>query len=525
MGYADAGVSGSVAGSSSTEDIRSQPMSGLTSSGGVVAPIPDSDPAAPDARHERLREPGDRRLQRGLVLVGQVAGLPDRRRDLRMAGLQVVVERRHEPLGILDRIVVEVAAGHHVDGHDLAFDGLRLVLRLLQDLDDPSAARELLPRRLVELRAELRERLQRAVLREVQAQSPGDLLHRLDLRVAAHARHRDADVDRRPHAGEEQLGLEEDLPVGDRDDVGRDVGGDVAALRLDDGQRREGPTTQIVGELRGALQQARVQVEHVARIRLASRRPAQQQRDLTVGDRLLGQVVVDDQRAVALVHPVGAERRARVRRDVLERRRVRRRSVHDDGVLERPVLAERLDDLRDRGGLLPDRDVDALHGAVGAPVLALGDDRVDGHRGLAGLAVADDQLALTTPDGRHRVDRRDARVQRLLHRLARDDVRRLHLQVAALGRRDRALVVERTPERVHDPPQEPVADRHREDRARLLDGVALLDLVGLAQDDAPDLVHVQVERQSEDPAGELQELVRHGPGQTLRPGPRRRPSR
>ncbi len=48
MSYEDAGVSGSVAGSSSTEDIRSQPMSGLTSSGGDVAPIPDSDPGAPD---------------------------------------------------------------------------------------------------------------------------------------------------------------------------------------------------------------------------------------------------------------------------------------------------------------------------------------------------------------------------------------------------------------------------------------------------------------------------------------------
>ena len=46
MGYADAGASGSVAGSSSTDDIRSQPTSGLTSSGADGAPIPDSDPGA-----------------------------------------------------------------------------------------------------------------------------------------------------------------------------------------------------------------------------------------------------------------------------------------------------------------------------------------------------------------------------------------------------------------------------------------------------------------------------------------------
>jgi hypothetical protein len=37
---------------------------------------------------------------------------------------------------------------------------------------------------------------------------------------------------------------------------------------------------------------------------------------------------------------------------------------------------------------------------------------------LAGLAVADDQLALAAADVRHRVDRLDAGHHRLLHRLA-----------------------------------------------------------------------------------------------------------
>jgi len=37
----------------------------------------------------------------------------------------------------------------------------------------------------------------------------------------------------------EEIGFEEDLTVGDRNDVGRDVGRDVAGERLDDGQRGE----------------------------------------------------------------------------------------------------------------------------------------------------------------------------------------------------------------------------------------------------------------------------------------------
>ena len=54
----------------------------------------------------------------------------------------------------------------------------------------------------------------------------------------------------------------------------------------------------------GALEQAAVEVEDVARVRLAARRPAQQQRQLAVRLGLLRQVVVDDERGLAVVHPV-----------------------------------------------------------------------------------------------------------------------------------------------------------------------------------------------------------------------------
>ena len=148
-------------------------------------------------------------------------------------------------------------------------------------------------------RAELRERGELAVLREVETQRTGDLLHRLDLRVAADSRDRDADVDGRADALEEQVGLQEDLAVGDRDDVGRDVGRHVAGLRLDDRQRGERAGAVGVGELDRALEQAAVQVEDVTRVRLAARRAAQRERHLAVRDGLLGEVVVDAQHVAA----------------------------------------------------------------------------------------------------------------------------------------------------------------------------------------------------------------------------------
>ena len=171
--------------------------------------------------------------------------------------------------------------------------GERLILRLLQHLDQPAAAIELVQRRLVEVAAELRERRELAVLREIEPQRAGDLPHRLDLRRAADARDRVADVDRRADALVEQVALEEDLPVGDRDDVGRDVGREVAGLRFDDRQRRQRSAAELLPHLRRALEQPRVQVEDVARVRFAARRAAQQQRDLAVRLRVLRQVVVD----------------------------------------------------------------------------------------------------------------------------------------------------------------------------------------------------------------------------------------
>ncbi len=168
-----------------------------------------------------------------------------------------------------------------------------------------------------------------AVLGEVELEAAGDLLHRLDLRVRPDARDRDADVDGRPHAREEEARLEEDLAVGDRDDVRRDVGRHVAGLRLDDRQRRERPAAELVGELDRALEQPGVQVEDVAREGLAARRAADQQRHLPVGVGLLGEVVVDAQRGRPRVAEVLAHGARGVGRDVLDRRglggRARRR--------------------------------------------------------------------------------------------------------------------------------------------------------------------------------------------------------
>ena len=93
------------------------------------------------------------------------------------------------------------------------------------------------------------------------------------------------------------------------------------------------------------------------------------------------------------------------------------------------------------------------------------DDRVDRDRGLAGLAVADDELALAAADRDHGVDRLDAGLHRLVHALALHDAGGLQLERAAAVGRDRAESVDRVAERVDDATEVAVADGDREDLA------------------------------------------------------------
>src|SRR5438105_169826 len=71
-----------------------------------------------------------------------------------------LVELGLEAPDVCHRQVVGEAVRHRPDGDDLLFHRHRLVLRLLQELDRSGSSGELLLRRLVQLRAELRERLE-----------------------------------------------------------------------------------------------------------------------------------------------------------------------------------------------------------------------------------------------------------------------------------------------------------------------------------------------------------------------------
>ena len=135
--------------------------------------------------------------------------------------------------------------------------------------------------------------------------------------------------------------------------------------------------------------------------------------------------------------------------DVLHGRAVGCGSGDDDRVVHRALFFELADDAGNRRCLLADRDVNTFN--AGATLV---DDRIDRERGLAGLAIADDQLALAAADRHHRVNRLQAGLHRLRYRLAFDNARRNLLDRRRAFGLDRALAVDRVTERVDDPTEQ-----------------------------------------------------------------------
>ncbi len=166
--------------------------------------------------------------------------------------------------------------------------------------------------------------------------------------------------------------------------------------------------------------------------------------------------------------------------------------------------------MRNGRAFLADRAVDADHISA-----LLVNDRVQNDGGLAGLPVPNDQFALAAADRDHGVDGLDAGLQRLAYGLP------VHYAggnafdgIVMLGNNG-SFAVERHAERIHDTPDERVANRSGHDGPCALDRVALFDGRVFAEQHGADLVFLEVERDAINIVRKLQHLAGHNPFQTM----------
>ncbi len=160
---------------------------------------------------------------------------------------------------------------------------------------------------------------------------------------------------------------------------------------------------------------------------------------------MLGEVVVDDEGVLALLHEVLAHRATGIGRQVLKGGGLRGCGGDHDGVVHGSVLLQRGHDPGHLGPLLTNGNVD-----TGQVTVLLVDDGVEGQGCLSGLTIPNDELPLAPTDGDHRVDGLDPSLDRCVHALPHCNVGGDPLHGAGRAGLDRPFAVHRLAEGVDD---------------------------------------------------------------------------
>ena len=126
-------------------------------------------------------------------------------------------------MNLVDRHTLQKPVHTAIDHGNFVLDWPWLILWLDEELLVLAATIDRTCGHRVDVTTEFGERLKLAELCLSDLQRAGDLLHTLDLGITTYARYRDTHVDGRTYTPVEEVGLEENLTVGDRDHIGRDV--------------------------------------------------------------------------------------------------------------------------------------------------------------------------------------------------------------------------------------------------------------------------------------------------------------
>src|SRR6185312_8716266 len=173
-------------------------------------------------------------------------------------------------------------------------------------------------------------------------------------------------------------------------------------------------------------------------------------------------------------------------------------------IFHRAVFFERSHYLGHGRAFLSDGNVNTDHVAA-----LLIDDGVENNGSFTGLAVTDDQFALTAADRDHAVNGLDTCLQGLLNRLAVDDARRQPFQRLKLGRSNRTLAVDRLAERVDNAPDHGLANRDGHNAASTLYLVAVFDILVFAEQHGAYLIFFEVQRDADNMTAKIDQLAGH----------------
>ena len=160
----------------------------------------------------------------------------------------------------------------------------------------------------------------------------------------------------------------------------------------------------LLVHLSGTLQQTRVQIEHITRICLTSRRTTQNQRYLTISDSLFREVIIHHKGSKTTVTEILTDSSTSKRSIILHRCRISSRSGYHDGIRHSTVLLQSLNKSSYGRCLLTDGNINTINWFSCLKETLLVDNGINGNSGLTRLTVTNNQLTLSTTNRNHGVD-------------------------------------------------------------------------------------------------------------------------
>ena len=265
-----------------------------------------------------------------------------------------------EPADFFRFDLVEIATHASEENASLLLDGHWHVLLLLEELGELLTSVEELLGGSIKIGTELGEGGDLTILGKLELERTGELLHGLDLGGGADTRHGKTDIDSGTDTLMEELSLQEDLAIRDRDHISGDICGHITSLGLNDGQSGQGASTVVLVHLGCALKQTRMEIEDITGVSLTTGRSSEKEGHLTVGDGLFGEIVIDDESVLGVVTEELTDGASRVRGQELERSGIRCGGSNHDGVLHAVSMLKEAANVGHGGSLLADGDVDAV---------------------------------------------------------------------------------------------------------------------------------------------------------------------
>lgn len=449
-------------------------------------------------------------LELSEVLLGELTGGGNLLEESGLVSMQEREELGLKSLNILGGDSIKETVDTSVNEGDLLLSSHGGSLLLLKEEGKSLTSGKGLLGGSIKIGTELGKGSNFSVLGQEELEGTGNLLHGLNLGSGTDSRDGKTDVDSGSDTLVEELGLEENLTIGNGNNVGRNVGGHITTLGLNDGKGSKRSSTLSVVHLGGSLKKSGMEVENITGVSLSSGRSSQKKRHLSVGDSLLGKIIEDDQGTHAVVSEVLAHGGTSEGSKVLERSSLGSGGGNNDRVLEGIVLLKSLDKLGDGRSLLANGDVDTVELLLLVLTVVpslLVKNSIDGNLGLTGLSITNNQLSLTSANGDKGVDGLKTSLHGLSNGSSGENAGGLDLSSDSEISVDGSLSINGVTKSIDDSTEKGGSDGDIDNRTGSLDGLTLLNESIRTEQHNTDLAGLQVKGHTLDTGSELDELL------------------